>query len=84
MNEAAARQGENFAVGAPDWNDRVAETPFQTGASMAETSPLRPRMIEDMTVRNFSPATQRSYVHAVQPVFDRSPETLTLEDVRTY
>jgi len=51
---------------------------------MAETSPLRRRMIEDMTVRNFSPATQRSYVHAVQPVFDRSPETLTLEDVRTY
>ncbi len=32
---------------------------------MAETSPLRRRMIEDMTVRNLSPATQRSYVHAV-------------------
>ncbi len=29
---------------------------------MAETSPLRRRMIEDMTVRNLSPATQRSYV----------------------
>jgi len=28
---------------------------------MAETSPLRRRMIEDMTVRNLSPATQRSY-----------------------
>ena len=27
---------------------------------MTETSPLRRRMIEDMTVRNLSPATQRS------------------------
>ena len=32
---------------------------------MAEISPLRRRMIEDMTVRNLSPATQRSHVHAV-------------------
>jgi hypothetical protein len=32
---------------------------------MADVSPLRRRMIEDMTVRNLSPATQRSYVHAV-------------------
>ena len=39
---------------------------------MAEMSPLRRRMIEDMTVRNLSPATQRSYLHAVsevQPLF---------------
>ena len=32
---------------------------------MAEMSPLRRRMIEDMTVRNLSPATPRSYLHAV-------------------
>jgi hypothetical protein len=32
---------------------------------MAEISPLRRRMIEDMTVRKISPATQQSYVHAV-------------------
>ena len=32
---------------------------------MAEISPLRRRMIEDMTVRNLSPATQRSYLAAV-------------------
>ena len=54
---------------------------------MAETSPLRRRMIEDMTVRNLSPATQRSYVPAVSKFsrfFGRSAETLTLEDVRTY
>ncbi len=32
---------------------------------MAELSPLRRRMIEDMSVRNMSPATQRSYISAV-------------------
>jgi len=54
---------------------------------MAEPSPLRRRMIEDMTVRNLSPATQRSYLHAVAKFsrfFGRSPDKLTLEDVRTF
>jgi integrase/recombinase XerD len=54
---------------------------------MAEISPLRRRMIEDMTVCNLSPATQRSYVHAVAKFarfFGRSPEKLDLEDVRTF
>jgi integrase/recombinase XerD len=54
---------------------------------MAEISPLRRRMIEDMTVRNLSPATQRSYVSAVSKFsrfFGRSPDRLTLEDVRTF
>ena len=32
---------------------------------MAAMSPLRRRMIEDMTIRNLSPATQQSYIHAV-------------------
>ncbi len=47
---------------------------------IAELSPLRRRMIEDMTVRNLSPATQRSYVHAVAK-FGRSPDKLDLENV---
>ena len=54
---------------------------------MTEMSPLRRRMIEDMTVRNLSPATQRSYVHAVAKFgrfFGRSPDRLDLEDVRTF
>lgn len=49
---------------------------------MAELSPLRRRMIEDMTIRNLSPATQRSYVHAVAKFsrhFGCSPERLGLE-----
>lgn len=33
---------------------------------MAELSPFRRRMIEDVTVRDLSPATQRSYINAVQ------------------
>jgi site-specific recombinase XerD len=54
---------------------------------MAELSPLRRRMIEDMTVRNLSPATQQSYIYAVakfSQYFGRSPDQLNLEDVRTY
>ncbi|MBV8289696.1 MAG: site-specific integrase [Hyphomicrobiales bacterium] len=54
---------------------------------MAEMSPLRRRMIEDMTIRNLSPATQQSYLHAVSKFsryFGRSPDRLGLEDVRAY
>lgn len=44
-------------------------------------------MIEDMTVRNLSPATQQSYIHAVAKFsryFGRSPDRLGVEDVRAY
>lgn len=54
---------------------------------MTEISPLRRRMTEDMTVRNLSPATQQSYISAVSKFsrfFGRSPDWLTLEDVRTF
>ena len=54
---------------------------------MAEISPLRCRMIEDMTVRNMSPATQRSYVSAVPKFsryFGRSADKLTLDDVHAF
>jgi site-specific recombinase XerD len=54
---------------------------------MAEMSPPRRRMIEDMTVRNLSPATQQSYINAVSKFsryFGRSPERLGLEDVRDF
>ena len=55
----------------------------------AETAvnPLRRRMIDDMTIRNLSPTTQRSYLHAVTKFsryFDRSPARLGVEDVRTF
>jgi len=54
---------------------------------MATMSPLRRRMIDDMMVRNLSPATQQSYIYAVAKFsrhFNRSPERLGLEDVRAY
>jgi len=50
-------------------------------------SPLRRRMIDDMMLRNLSPATQRSYLHAVTKFsryFGRSPDRLGLEDVRAF
>ena len=50
-------------------------------------SPLRRRMIDDMSLRNLSPATQRSYLHAVTKFsryFGRSPDRLGLEDVRAF
>ena len=54
---------------------------------MATMSPLRRRMIEDMTIRNLSPATQQSYLHAVSKFsrhFGRSPDQLGLEDVHAF
>ena len=54
---------------------------------MAETSPLRRRMIDDMMIRNLSPATQQSYLYAVAKFsrhFGRSPDRLGVDDVRAY
>jgi len=54
---------------------------------MAEISPLRRRMIEDMTVRNLSATTQQAYIYAVAKFsrhFDRSPARLGLDEVRAY
>ena len=54
---------------------------------MADISPLRRRMIDDMMIRNLSPATQQSYLYAVAKFsrhFGRSPDRLGLEEVRTY
>ncbi|MET4177527.1 site-specific integrase [Bradyrhizobium sp. LA7.1] len=51
------------------------------------TSPLRRRMIEDMTIRKFAPKTQHDYVQRVKnfAVFlGRSPDTASFEDVRRY
>ena len=54
---------------------------------MGKQSPLRRRMIDDMKVRNVSPATQEAYVRAVEKLsryFGRSPDRLSLEDVRAF
>lgn len=54
---------------------------------MAQITPLRRRMIDDMTLRNLSPATQQSYIYAAAKFsrfFGRSPKELGAEEVRTY
>jgi integrase/recombinase XerD len=54
---------------------------------MADLSPLRRRLIEDMQVRNLSPVTRRCYVHAVAKFarhFNRSPDRLGLTEIRAY
>jgi integrase/recombinase XerD len=50
-------------------------------------SPLRQRMIEDMTLRKFAPKTQHDYVQRVKnfaAFLGRSPDTASFEDVRSY
>jgi integrase/recombinase XerD len=56
---------------------------------MSETpiSPLRRRMIEDMTVRGFGEKTQSDYIRHVKNFslfLGRSPDTAALEDLRAY
>ena len=48
---------------------------------------LRDRMIEEMKLRNFSPATQESYVYAVSRLakyHHKSPDQLSKEDIRVF
>ena len=50
-------------------------------------NPLRRRMIEDMTIRNFDQRTQQTYMRSVRACCrycDRRPAELTFEDVRQY
>jgi integrase/recombinase XerD len=50
-------------------------------------SPLRRRMIEDMTIRKLVPKTQQSYIRNVKAFaafLGRSPGTANWEDVRRF
>jgi integrase/recombinase XerD len=50
-------------------------------------SPLRQRMIEDMTARNLGPHSQRSHIHSCRrfaAFLKRSPDTATADDVRLF
>lgn len=50
-------------------------------------TPLRKRMLDDMSLRNFSPETQRSYIHYLvgfAKYFDESPSDLDPEAIREY
>ncbi len=50
-------------------------------------SPLRRRMIEDMTIRKLAPRTQQGYIRTVKEFaafLDRSPDKASFEDVRRF
>ena len=50
-------------------------------------TPLRRRMLDDLSLRNLSPETQRNYVHYIAnfaKYFNTSPENLGVESIREY
>ena len=50
-------------------------------------SPLRRRMIEDMTIRKLAPKTQQGYIRTIKNLavfLGRSPDTASFEDVRRF
>ncbi len=53
----------------------------------AAMSPLRRRMIEDMTIRKLSPKTQQGYIRTIKNLaifLGRSPDTASFEDIRRF
>ena len=55
--------------------------------SQKPISPLRQRMLEDMSLRGFTPDTQRDYIRAVKKLasfLGRSPDTATAEELRLF
>ena len=53
----------------------------------APLSPLRQRLIDDMTLRRFSPETQRNYLRDVgqfATFLGRQPDMATAEDLRRF
>jgi integrase/recombinase XerD len=53
----------------------------------APISPLRRRLIEDMTIRKFAPRTQEGYIRAVKgfsTFLGASPDKASFEDLRRY
>lgn len=55
--------------------------------SQEAISPLRARMIEDMTLRGFGAKTQRDYIRSVKTLaafLGRSPDTATCEEIRRF
>jgi integrase/recombinase XerD len=55
--------------------------------STRTVSPLRHRMIEDMSLRNLAPRTQEHYIRSCKKLaafLRRSPDTATAEDIRLF
>src|SRR5260370_34593384 len=99
LNRSRGRSGECAAGGR--WAERGTRrpgpvskswgsTPWETGVfamSDKPISPLRQRMIDDMTARRFKEKVQKDYVRHVRTfaaLLGRSPDTATSEDLRRY
>src|SRR5262245_14899932 len=55
--------------------------------STTTVSPLRQRMVEDMSLRNLAPRTQEAYIRGCKKLaafLRRSPDTATGEDIRLF
>jgi site-specific recombinase XerD len=55
--------------------------------STTSVSPLRQRMIEDMSLRNLAPRTQEAYIRGCKKLaafLRRTPDTATAEDIRLF
>src|SRR5437588_11596180 len=66
---------------------RFVQSRDRSSPMMKPISPLRQRMIDDMTMRNLSPSTQETYIRAVaqfSTFHRRSPDKLGVEHLREY
>ena len=62
-------------------------TSTTTTTSTTTATPLRQRMIEDMSLRNLAPRTQEAYIRGCKRLaafLRRSPDTATAEDIRQF
>src|SRR5215831_3787139 len=86
--EAGSRLRESNSAGEPRPENRGVATSLRMELPMSETntvSPLRHRMIEDMTARKLNPHTQRGHISSCKRFaawLKRSPDTATHDDVR--
>src|SRR5260370_41790545 len=77
----------HWAVGRILSHRRACSSPLDHQRKETTMSPLRARMIEDMTLAGLAQGTQKIYTQAVYRLaahYRRSPAQLSEEEVRTY
>jgi site-specific recombinase XerD len=88
LSAFAVSRGESIGNWAASPEDRGVVNLTQEFAMGSDAiSPLRQRMIEDMSARQLQPPTQKGHIRACMrfaAFFKRSPETATAEDIRRF
>src|SRR6202047_837664 len=88
VNRKARRLGHPIpSIEGPATFGLREEPPMTSQSSNRPVSPLRARMIEDMSVRGFSEKTHSDYIRSVRAFaafIGRSPDTATAEDLRRF